>query len=124
MKIETKFDIGDKVITINRTFTRTEKTCPLCKGEKRFRATADPDFSIDCPTCAGTGMVGEYNGSRWTVAGEDEIEQIHVSNYRNPKFNTIDYTLCKASGTVYERNVFSSVKDAQTECDRRNMEEL
>ena len=124
MKIETKFNIGDEVVSINRTLIRSEKVCPLCKGEKKFVGIHYSDFSIDCPKCAGTGVIGEYGGSQWTVVGRDTIKRIHTSSFSEPKFNVIDYDLDKASGSAYERDLFSSVREAQEECDKRNNEEV
>lgn len=123
MKIETKFNIGDEVVSINRTLIRSEKMCPLCKGEGKFVGIHNSDFFIDCPKCNGRGVVGEYGGSQWTVVGKDEVKRIHTSSFSEPKFNVIDYDLDKTFGSAYERNLFYTVKEAQEECDRRNKEE-
>ena len=119
LKINSKFGIGEKVITIwNRAM---EFECPICKGKGSFIHNG---YKVNCTRCYGSGKL--YTDEKmWQVDTEPmEVTGIKISINENGKQN-ISYNLHNASGRCRkrtDRNTFTTVEEAQAQCDVLNAE--
>lgn len=119
LKINSKFGIGEKVITIwNRS---VEFTCPICKGEGSF---VHNGYKVRCTHCYGAGKL-HTEEKIWQVDTEPmEVTGIKISISENGKQN-ISYNLHNANRQCrkrIERNTFATVEEAQSYCDVLNTE--
>lgn len=145
MKIETKFDLGQKVYRIGTTSERTKATCAKCAGTGACRVTfADLTAgTLRCDHCHGTGWVYVEPVAGWAVRGTDVIGQVRVQETRSdglpgyedwqsgqhnlgprPYSYEEQYMLVGTgigSGTIWPvAKLFASNEEALAECDRLN----
>lgn len=119
LKINSKFGIGEKVITIwNRSI---EFTCPICNGEGSF---IHNEYKVGCTRCYGAGK-SHTEEKIWQVDTEPmEVTGIKISINENGKQN-ISYNLRNANSHCrkrIDRNTFATVEEAQAYCDVLNKE--
>ena len=118
LKIDSKFGIGEKVITIwNRAM---EFECPICKGKGSFIHNG---YKVKCTRCYGSGKL--YTDEKmWQVDTEPmEVTGIKISINQEGK-ESISYTLHNANGRSRKRtdkNCFSTIEEAQAYCDDLNV---
>lgn len=118
IKINSKFGIGEKVITIwNRAM---EFECPICKGKGSFIHNG---YKVKCTRCYGSGKL--YTDEKmWQVDTEPmEVTGIKISINQEGK-ESISYTLHNANGRSRKRtdkNCFSTIEEAQAYCDDLNV---
>lgn len=130
MKIETKFDIGDKIIEIlSTTFTKRE-SCPVCNGTGNIFIKNYGEQC--CPKCYGKGYEQIYGQEAWRIADADDNYgefysrpigriEIKIEGKRSPNIEV--YYMRKNTGNkVNENNCFQTKEEAQKECDKRNAE--
>lgn len=118
IKINSKFGIGAKVITIwNRS---VEFTCPICKGEGSF---VHNGYKVRCTHCYGAGK-SHTEEKIWQVDTEPmEVTGIKISIGTDKK-QSITYTLNNAKKHKRkrpERHCFSTIEEAQAYCDDLNV---
>lgn len=142
MEIKTKFGIGD-IIYIIEEVVRYE-TCVSCNGKGDVDAIINNEkVNIKCPTCRGFGRISSENRV-WRVVKERKIGMCNPTIkviYRVHEIiireDGIDYVLILHEGSKLhyvdrkrrygitlreEDGMFSSIEEAQKECDRRNGE--
>lgn len=128
MDIKTKFDFGQRVWGILKGTEEYRETCKLCKGNGRINIT--PERTISCPDCYGHGFNTKWKEKAWFIPSDDYycfvIQKIAVELY-NPNNKSASknrswiYYMAASSGTMFdENNLFSSIEEAQLECDKRN----
>lgn len=127
MKIETKYDIDDKVWILDRNWTRLKRPCTFCQGSGVI--TGVDKTIIGCPQCSGIGYsyrkVGEL---RWMVLPQIIILGIKSEGRMSAKqphiitsYQVMDIAdRISYAQPVEEGNVFRTKKEAQKEADRRN----
>jgi len=116
MKIETKFSNGDKVYAVFRGREKGKRIpCRICSGTSRVKISGE---KFKCPKCHGQGGGVKYNPIEWIVHnGKIIICSIHiVKNVRDP-LSVVYLATC---GQFYERDLFTTLKEAETKCERRN----
>ena len=119
MRLESKFDLGDKVWKIGYLMTKVNDKCPTCEGKKRI-FIKDSDFQ--CPDCCGRGYHVRYEPQSWKIQELLTVGQIRIT--KDKKEDKREY-MCNetgvGSGSIhYEKDLFHTYEEAQTECDRRN----
>ena len=119
LKINTKFGIGDDVITVwNRSIGFT---CPICNGDGAF---LHKGYKVKCTYCYGSGDVFTHD-KMWQVDTEPmEVTGIKISINQEGK-ESISYTLHNANGRSRKRtdkNCFATIEEAQAYCDDLNVE--
>lgn len=127
MEIKTKLSIGDKIFVIWRNTNTVHKTCPVCNGNKEVLLN---DKRYECPECYGAGYGVVFEPECWRVADGDNIP---VLNSKVRKINVevikkqlkITYYPWGESGNYFhEKDCFATLKDAENECDKRNIEDI
>ena len=114
MIIETKYTKGDKVIYINREII--DIPCNICDGKGEIDIKGKV---FECPECRGSKSSWRFG--KWYVAGEIMIDHISIDIAKTKNDKTeIYYFSIKNGKCVKEQDCFSTIKDAQDECDRRN----
>ncbi|MCK9544590.1 MAG: hypothetical protein M0R03_21425 [Novosphingobium sp.] len=129
MKIETKFNLDDIVYSLTKSKNRIKKTCVLCKGSGEV-TIENTNRIISCPDCYGHGYHVEDAGEMWIIHSKSggKIGKVEVELYSEEyeRENKVKYMIDSTgvgSGTVwYEENIFKTKKEAQKECDKRNLE--
>ena len=136
MIIETKFNHGQRVQGIVRGEEFYKEKCPVCEGNGYFFYK---DRKIDCSEngCWGNGYIDKRKNSGWYVPKDSDligwsnfvIQKIGVELY-NPNNKKVSgnrswiYYMADSSGTMWdENNLFTSIEEAQVECDKRNKNE-
>ena len=136
MNLQTKFNIGDKVATIQNFSEEIFKTCSTCEGSGKIQIK---DKEFDCPDCYGKGGTEEWETKKWNVAnnkgilsGYDKVIKVDIDVFRNKgdikSTIIIRYILGyrysdSSCGTLWpEEDVFGSIEEAQLECNKRNKE--
>ena len=131
MEIITKFNHGQRVQAISYGEEEYVEKCPVCEG-KGFFIYKDRKIGCSESGCWGKGYVAKYRNKKWFVPTDPYynfvVQKIGVELY-NPNNKTVSsnrswiYYMAANSGTMFdEKNVFSSSKEAQEECDKRNKE--
>lgn len=126
MVIETKFNFNQKVYKIENTYKENKVKCPTCKGTSKVELISGR--KIDCPDCFD-GYYIERLPTQWRISLSGKIGKIGVelysSKYSKSNNSRIYYMLDitgVGSGTLhYEDTLFTSEKEAQLECDKRNL---
>lgn len=127
MNIETKFNHGDRVQAITNGTKEITNICEFCEGSGTIYYKGE---NIECPKCFGSGFFTSFEAYKWFVSLDDyynfTIQRIGVELYNpnNKKWKNKRswiYYMSAESGTMFDENdCFSSVKEAQEECDKRN----
>lgn len=116
-----KFDIGEEVYLIDWKVSVSIAICGTCEGSGRAKALIkDKLYSVECPCCKGTKEVKTYNKVWHPIKHKFEVEYIEVGDKRGERYwiGSKDYDkLCFS-----EKALFSSLEEAQAECDRLNEE--
>jgi len=138
MKIETKFNINDKVYSIKQERRKEWQPCVVCVskgevmlGDKQWRP---------CPECYGKKGKYVYFDLEWQVLNpvtigkvEAEVQNItpddefaHIGHFEEGKTvqqnEYMAYETGIGSGTIWKEDIlFASLEEAQTECDKRNV---
>jgi len=139
MKIETKFNCGDKVWQIHNGTRAVLIKCPFCGGTGTI-VGADGTSQM-CPKCYGKKNRTEHKPVKWRVAeritigqvrakytGESEGDQDTIfDNYGPQSEKYTEKYMCEetgiGSGTLYYvHTLFADKSEAQVECDRLNAE--
>lgn len=123
MIIATKFNIGDRVVTIASTSVKLPpEPCAACEATGFVTLLGS---SYHCPRCNGKKEV-QCTGRGWVISNAGTVADIRIEH--GPDYNdsvprtTVGYFLNQPrSGTVYaEENMLATREAAQAECDRRN----
>ena len=147
MRIETKFELGQRVCRIIKKRKAIRIPCPECGGVSEITTPAGGKLicrKCDMATYHGheKGTVSSYEESAWLVFGGGTIGRVTVERYDynggNPdsKFGNFappepgsdkeEYMLWETgvgSGTLYyAKDLFATKEEAQAECDKRNTE--
>lgn len=126
MKINTKFNIGDKVYVIRHVENKRLVNCTLCKGSGVVNIY-NAKREIECPDCEGVGGEYKFVDHKWIMENyfAEEILNI-IARVSINNTTQIDYflRLIIAGGLINkdrsENDLFPTEKEAQTECDKRN----
>lgn len=138
MKIETKYNCGDKVYNIQSRMEQVQGTCGFCNDTGRV--TGQDKASLCCPKCNGrpptTWLPRKYmvNPRAMTIGrlGYELTDNMgeagsQFDNYKPQHKVKEEYMLEETgigSGTVYKvEMLFPTAEEAQTECDKLNAEE-
>lgn len=139
MRIDTKYNMFDKVWLIQSQKKKTWIECSFCGGKGHIYG--QDNSNRECPKCYGRCGKHEYGENHWQVIqsltigmiraeiiGEDPIGtpgHEEFSNYGPQKYRYTEEYMCKEtgirSGSVYKVGLlWPSKEEAQKECDRRN----
>ena len=137
MKIETKFDIGDEVIRIDRSPEEKWVECETCNGTSRLDLVNGG--TVRCTNNCHMGQVKQHLKPIWSVVdmiltvgqvrykhtdSRGLIEESAFDNY-SPQHNTEEEYMCVETGigcgSAWKVDMlFKTEQEAQFECDRRN----
>lgn len=118
-KIKTKFDIGDKVYTIQKE--KVKISCHICKGLKKIKYN---NMDMKCPECAGKGVFISDDTISMVRENPFTVSMIKVS-IDNRNGVEIKYKCGDEYGNRTNRkesNLYKTVKQAQKACDELNTE--
>lgn len=135
MEIKTKLSIGDPMYIIEASEYDKPITCSGCGGTGKINLQNGKQYK--CPECYGRGYFENKVKKEWRIfddrtpdsllhiygrpVGEIKVEVHQDGRKKNPTIKTI-YTPRGVGNFFYEENVFPTIEDAQTECDKRNKE--
>lgn len=128
MIIKTKFNIGDQFYSIRSSTFKSQKFCDVCAGEGEIKIPKYESL-VMCPACYGRGKIESYGKEEWGVEGKDIVEDnlglysapiASVSAERSEWQNKTTYTRKGFANFYYEKDMFTTMEEAQDECDRRN----
>jgi RecJ-like exonuclease len=139
MKINTKFDINQSVWKIGRDQEQKRTKCQACGGKGRYVLLDNKSRS--CPECYGNGFKSEFLPMKWRVTVLLHIGRVNakitnivpddifdnVGHYEDGKtleeYEYMCYETGIGSGSIHnEETLFDIKEEAETECDKRNME--
>lgn len=147
MKIETKFDLGQKVYKIFFTRKAVRIPCPDCGGVSEMKTPSGG--TLTCSRCRHAvyhghpkGTITSYEDSAWHITDVGTIGRVGVTkydymggdpdndfdNYKPPESGSDkeEYMFWETgvgSGTLHKGDdLFATRGEAQAECDRRNEE--
>lgn len=143
MKIETQFDLGQRVYRVGRQARPENAVCPVCEGHGRLTVTGADGSEVKarCPhdKCAGRGSWVSRWYDRYEVFGDALIGRIEVKVYdaalaplyAGEKRYEENYMLDATgigSGTVYplrdgewsHTKLFATLAEAESFCDAEN----
>ena len=118
---EVPFSLGDKVCAIREGSEMYFKTCELCEG---IGNVIIKEKIIKCPDCYGHKGSNEYKPAAWHISYKLlTIGEVRLEHQKGKPIKFI--AMCKetgvGSGTLHNMDTFfSSIKEAQKECDNRN----
>ena len=136
MKIETKFDFGDRVYCIKQDHEQVLEKCSFCAGIGSING-ADGTRKL-CPECYGRKGKIVYKRKKWLIRnvltigqikaeiqcahdGEVSIFDNYGSQEEKRKIKYMAYETGIGSGSVYDEELlFATREQAQAECDKRN----
>lgn len=128
MNINTKFSLGDTVVTITSDHVSRKIKCFTCNHTGRV-VINNEEFT--CPKCRGDCLRDQFCGCKSIIGEISTIGKIQVE-ITDPKYcycpdkesYKVTYMLKitgVGSGTLWnEKDLFSSREEAQNECDIRN----
>lgn len=135
MEIRTKLSIGDTMYIIEKTEYDKPITCVSCNGTGNIRLASGNEHY--CPDCNGRGYNENRTTKAWRVlddrrpdslfhlyglpVGKISVEAFKQDGRRKECTTKIAYYPKGTGNFFYEENVFGSEKEAQEECDRRNL---
>jgi len=111
MKLESKYESGDKVFLARLKRTEQHEDCPLCDRRGKVEAAIEGYgiTTITCPECSGEGQNENYKVIYETVVIELTVEAIE-SYSRLKGFAYI----CKEVNQLFnESELYNSKKDAE-----------
>ncbi|MEN6623835.1 MAG: hypothetical protein ABFD50_20080 [Smithella sp.] len=112
MKIETMFNVGDKVFAIYKGAIGESTTCDECNGSGVIQLKN----AYECPACKGRGYKKEK-----TFVPTEEVRIVFIITKTGEETSSIGYYM--NSGAIFsESDCFPTISIAQAECDRRNGE--
>lgn len=119
MIIKTKFNIGDKLYTLEAF--RLSEDCPICKGEG---VVISGGLAYPCYKCRYTGKVESKEFEYKIKAEQHVIINVQTSNGRG-NCNINYKTQCKGvrGGKIKEEMLFRNIEEAQTKCNELNINE-
>ena len=88
MKIETKYNIGDRIKYKVVKYDDVKKTCYFCGGEGV--ALDFTGIPCECPACEGAGYV--YQDERVEEIKERNVVEIKINNRGRILYNVARYT--------------------------------
>jgi hypothetical protein len=138
MKIETKYNFGDKVYQIWNTRCKQWEKCSFCGGDGRI--IGKDSKSVLCPECYGNKGRNIFIEEKYTIQKQLTIGQVKIKatgkyttedrdnffdNYGDQEESYKESYMCYetgiGSGTVWPVDkLFPTEEEAQTECDRLN----
>jgi RecJ-like exonuclease len=137
MKLESKFDLNQKIWYIENSRQRVKHQCPICDGSGKIAGKTDKKF--DCPECYGKGYNITWDPTAWRVASSLTVGQITISTQNikpdgifcnmghyedgasTTKVEYMTYETGVGGGRVYqETELFETREQAETECIDRN----
>lgn len=120
MIIETKFNIGDKVWSIEeeRVSRKTPYICPVCNGSGKMKIFGDKK-------CDATIFDGAYRCENGYLSARKYeftiqcgvISDIFIDVSKNSE-HTVEYTI--GFSIWHQGELYATEEEAQAECDRRN----
>jgi hypothetical protein len=127
MNINTKFSLGDPVVTITSDYVSRKVKCYTCNHTGRV-VINDEEFT--CPKCNGNCLRDQICGHKSIIGEISTIGKIQVE-ITDPKFCYHEKEAYKViymlkitgigSGTLWnEKDLFHTREEAQKECDLRN----
>ena len=110
---KTKFNIGDKIVTIERRVEMIK--CPICKGKPRIIYN---NITYQCEYCQGIGEA--YSKEKWVVIKPfKEVARILIDvNNKGTKDTRYFGQMIDCIGK--EDDCYIDEIEAQKECDLRN----
>lgn len=135
MRLDTKFDLGQRVVAIERRSERVLVPCGFCSDSGRV--TGADGTSRTCPKCFGASRY-EHLPQAWTVVGVMTVGQVRVEvtdslgtddgevfdNFAPQGGREDQYMLVETgigSGRLWdEADVFATADEAKSACDERN----
>ena len=119
MKIETKFDVGDKVYVVEKEEQQHKYIpCSVCDGRKTIKIENKPEMI--CLYCDGFGKyLTSHEGLFKIVEEETIVSAVYIYIY--PKQEVVfEYRIDSYGYHVKEKVMFKTKELAQEECDRLN----
>jgi len=121
MKIETKYNLGQKVLQIQSYPKSEEIICKPCNGVGRI--TTLDDSMQRCVKCKGCGYNVEYKPTAYDIIQTITIGKIITNSW--PDKTQENRYMCLETGIDTgimwrERDLWPDKEMAQAECDRRN----
>lgn len=108
MEIKTKFNVGDKVWTINQG--EVQEKCPICNGKERVKIK---NKSYMCPECNGDGYVKKLHPEWKVFYYKREIWRLIINRSKEEIYSV--------EGNEYKvKDCFATKEEAQKECDKRH----
>ena len=114
MKIETKFNIGDKVYPIEKVNDIETTTCDVCSGTGKVKIE-NSDLKAICPLCT-FGKIHKVNKISYYPCGSRILEKILISK------KSIEY-LDEFSNPIPEDELFTTKDDALEYCIKKEKEQ-
>lgn len=140
MNLITKFGLNDKVVGITRDCVSKWVSCPACNGTGVFSGANKKEYR--CSECYGQKGKPVYGPVAWIISRTLTIGEVkaaiknitpngmfcNIGHYEEGKDQMeteyMAYETGIGSGRIYhERDLFSTVEEAQEECNKRNQEE-
>ena len=130
MRFETKYGIGDDVVSIHRTQVQLPpEKCSACDGTGKCDLKGQV---FHCPKCAGKTTT-QATGWGWVIVNYGTVRSVEVRTRAPDDSDPTDrddwdqrpeevrYMFGVGGGSVYEEHqLWPNREAAQAECDRRN----
>lgn len=127
MEIKTKFNLNEKIYTIQLFGQRVFTPCKICNGSGVVKVEEIKE-KIECPRCYGNGGSSEWTPEKWNIAENSKIGKIDIEIYHGihkkenkDRFAYMIESTGIGSGTIwYESDCFKTKEEAELECKKRN----
>lgn len=122
MKFETTYNVDDKVWTIWKASAKEGLPCSFCDSERKI--TGKDKKEIECPECMSNTGYSKYHPDKYQIHKSFTIKKIETTATKiiddGPiRINECYFEALNSSSTPVG-SLYSSVEDAQSECDKRN----